>query len=493
MDKNTRPTEKEIAEILGAKPNAKGFVGRLMPGGIIQYDVPDLLAAVALAEEFRTAGHFKYFRGQRDARWPVVSSLFRANAAERAKANTDLADFFSFARGAPHLVPYLQNDDAIIATAQHHGIAATNFIDFTHSPEVAGWFASDGALNEGEGAIYLVDSQAEKVFAACGGPFQFLHLDVPNLWRLQAQKGLFLEAPGTFNHVWPLDRIVFPHIASLSPIPRHHIYPEKKSALELALDQYVSTRDRRVAFELFMPSINVRKVEVRDEEKITADDALSVPPSWIAGPNERWEDIDVDSTGPALGESSLSSTADLTELIVKRRACANLITVYSAKGEKLQKLQDLINNVWNGMRPHPYLADQIARSIVATVRLHRAFEHVDMTNGFEQLRVAEVLVGPTVEIEMATSGENAARAFVNLKALWLTLKKDVRDALGPEFDPHGNWLNRVLRENWQKPGRNFEGQQLVELFVDQIIPWQVATGRYPVAFSAFHVITLGRP
>jgi hypothetical protein len=493
MDNDNPLSERKIAELLGAKQNALGTLGRPMPGGFIQYDVPDLMTAVALAADFKAGGHYKYFRGQRDARWQVASSFVRANKADRARAVTEFEAFYSFARGAPHLVPYLQNDDALIATAQHHGLALTNFIDFTRSPEVAGWFASDGASTEDEGAIFLVDPEAEGAFDAFGGPARFIHLDVPNLWRLQAQEGLFLEAPGKFDHIWPLDRIVFPHIASHSSIPRRHIYPDKNSALELALDQYDVMRRRRARFNDLLEHMQAAGgvlIELSDEDDITEEDALVVPPVWIAGPNERWKDVDVDSVGPALAEPLLNSIAALTELVERRRGCTDLVTVSSGDVEKPQKL---IDRVWGGMRPHPYSADHIARCVVATIKLQGAFQHINMSNGLEQRRIAEVLLGPAIEIEMSTSGENTARAFVNLQALWLALKQDVRDKLGPVFDPHGDWLARVLGEDWQRPGRNFDGQQLVELFVDQIIPWQVATSREPVAFSAFHILTLGRP
>ncbi|MER8905277.1 FRG domain-containing protein [Mesorhizobium sp. M0772] len=492
MDKEEPQSDKKIAELLGAKQNALGILGRPMPGGFIQYDAPDLMTAVALAADFKAGGHYKYFRGQRDASWQVVSSFVRANDADRTKAVTDFGAFYSFARGAPHLVPYLQNDDALIATAQHHGLALTNFIDFTRSPEVAGWFASDGASTEDKGAIFLVDREAEGAFDAYSGPVRFIHLDVPNLWRLQAQEGLFLEAPGKFDHIWPLDRIVFPHIASHSSIPRRNIYPDKKSALELALDQYSVMRRRRAGFDDLLEHIHAAGgllIELSDDDNTTEEDALVVPPAWIAGPNERWKDIDVDSSGPVLAEPLLNSIAALTEVIEKRRGCTDLVTVSAGDDEKLQ---NLIDRVWGGMRPHPYSADHIARCIIATINLQRAFQNVNLSNGLEQRRIAETLLGPTTEIEMSTSGENAARAFVNLQDLWLALKQDVRDKWGPVFDPHGDWLDSILGEDWQRPGRNFDGQQLVELFVVQIIPWQVATYRDPVAFSAFHVLTLGR-
>jgi len=260
----------------------------------------------------------------------------------------------------------------------------------------------------------------------------------------------------------------------------------------MALDQYEVTRRRSAAFNEFvrdMRTAGVVVIEVRDEEDASEDDALVVPPSWAVGPNERWKDLDVDSAGPVL-EEPLNSITVLTELVERRRNCASLITVSSADARKLQVLVD---RVWTGMRPHPYSANQIARCITATIRWNLTMRHVNLSDGLEQGRIAEEQLGPAVEIEMSTSGENAARAFVSLSALWFALKKDVRLRFGQVFEPHGRWLAEVLDENWNRPGRNFDGAQLIELFVDHIIPWQVATGRDPVAFSAFHVLTLGRP
>lgn len=111
MDNRGHLSDEKIAELLGAKQNGLGISGHPMPGGYIQYDAPDLMTAVALASDFKARGHYKYFRGQRDASWQVVSSFVRADEADRAKAVADFGAFYSFARGAPQIVPYLQNDD----------------------------------------------------------------------------------------------------------------------------------------------------------------------------------------------------------------------------------------------------------------------------------------------------------------------------------------------------------------------------------------------
>lgn len=485
-------SEKQIAELLGAKPSGLGIDGRLAPGGFIQYDAPDLTTAVALVADFKANGHYKYFRGQRYARWKVVSSLVRADAAGRAKAMRDFEAFYSFAREAPQLLPYLQDDVSLIATAQHHGLALTNFIDFTESPEVAGWFASDGANSGENGAIYLVDPEAESAFSIAGSGLKFIHLDVPNLWRLQAQAGLFLEAQGAFDHIWPLDRIVFPHGSAHSAIQRRHIYPDRKSALELALDQYLLTQARRTSLGEVMRNFEAGRgivLQLEPEEEHKEEVPLLAPPAWRAGPNERWAGMDVDAAPPSLARSGISQES-MIALVNERRNCTNLVKICDDDTGKLVRLVDL---VWSGMRPHPYSSGHIARAIVATHTLYVGFEGVDMRNGLEQRRIASELLGPSIEIELSTSGENAARAFVRLDSLLKCMKKEARAGGSPGDGDIDVFIKAALKSHWNRPGQIFEGVPLVELFADEIIPWQVATGGDPIAFSAFHVLTLGRP
>jgi FRG domain len=484
-----------LAKLGGSRANSFGIEGRYVPGGSIQYDAPDLASAVALAEEFKAAGHYKFFRGQRDARWKIVSSFVRLAPEQREQAIADFSEFLAFARGAPDLLAYLQDDDALIATAQHHGLAATNFIDFSHSPQVAGWFASDGAVIGEEGAIFLVDDEAENGFALTGGKLRFIAPSVPNLWRLEAQQGFFLEAPGPFDHIWPLDRIVFPHGDAISPIPRGHIYPIKKSALEQAIDQYELKRRQLRTFQEFMASADhsrMRFIQIEDDTLNDEGDPLIAPPEWATGPHERWTDMDIESKGePIAIELMRTVSEELVRLIGERRHCAELLEITGAVPSTLQMK---IDRLWRGCRPHPYSSNQIARCIVSLVSMVEALENFRISEGLQQQAAADMLYSPAIEIEMSTAGENAARAFVNVDRLWSALKPEIRSSLAPEGRPFtGGWISTLFADNWKRPGRNFQGPMLLELFVDQIIPWQIATNRHTIAFSAFHIRTLGKP
>ena len=487
--------EELLAKFSGARANSLGIVGRQIPGGSVRYDAPNLITAITLAEEFRANGDYKYFRGQRDARWSVVSSLVRLTPEQREQAFADYSEFFGFARSAPELLPYLQNEDALIATAQHHGLAATNLIDFSHSPEVAGWFASDGAVIGEEGAIFLVDDKAEEGLSLAGDALRFIFPEVPNLWRLEAQQGFFLEAPGPFDHIWPLDRIVFPHTNAVSPILRHHIYPEKKSALEQVIDQFELKRRQRRAFHSFMTSADnagMLFIQIRDDSPVSDSDLLIAPSPWAKGPHERLADMDLESPGVETPIELLQTVSkSLVQLIEGRRHCAELLVV---TGSDVATLQIKIDRLWMGCRPHPYSNEQIARSIVSLVTMVKALDGRRISEGYEQQAAADKLYRPAIEIEMSTAGENAARAFVNLDRLWGALTPEKRNLLGREGRPRTDgWISSLFAQDWKRPGRNFDGPMLLELFVDQVIPWQIATNRDTVAFSAFHIRTLGKP
>ena len=470
--------------------------GRYMPGGYIEYEAPDLASAVKLASEFSNHKRYRYFRGQRDTTWAVTSSFARLDLVGRKQTMDEFAAFHAFAKHSPELLPYLQDDDALIATAQHYGLAGTTFIDFSYSPEVAGWFASDGAVGGQRGAIFLVDDRAEEMFTHFDKPgraIRFLTLDVPNLWRLQAQQGLFLETHVDIAQIWPLDRIVFPHGPSASPIEQRHIYPDRKSALEQAIDQYQLQRSRKETFETFMQGIDRTKmafIEMVDDDAPVDDQGPVMPEAWSTGPNERWEEIDPDSPAPRLSIEQLSGP-DLETLVANRRHCTDLVKVADTGAEALQVLLD---RLWSGCRPFPYSIDQLVRAVRGLVATRQALTDRDLGSGQDLREAAAELFEVPIEIAMQASGENATRAFIDASRLWSALKPEAKQRLKLEHFPASpSAFQERLQQDFRRPWVNFDETKLVELFVDQVIPWQLASGRNPVAFSAFHIITLGRP
>jgi hypothetical protein len=135
--------------------------------------------------------------------------------------------------------------DDLWAIAQHYGFP-TNFLDLTTDPIVAAMFACPptGVLGSGNATILLYTEQMIDSWndpkAASGSEIELLRVDVSNLWRLQAQRGLFLYNPfsNLCDYHMP-DRIVFPRASKGFVHPDYELYPKDKSMLELQLDPFL--------------------------------------------------------------------------------------------------------------------------------------------------------------------------------------------------------------------------------------------------------------
>lgn len=95
------------------------------------------------------------FRGERDARWPLYSSLSRYlmnfHVAPKAWPEQERRIIRIFKRKAHQFLdrpPDLDDDFQWLALMQHHG-APTRLIDFTWSPYVAAFFALERTLEDG--------------------------------------------------------------------------------------------------------------------------------------------------------------------------------------------------------------------------------------------------------------------------------------------------------------------------------------------------------
>src|SRR5437763_11891462 len=95
------------------------------------------------------------FRGERDERWPLYSSLSRYlqnfHVAPAAWAEQESRILRIFKRKAHQFLekpPALDDDFHWLALMQHHG-APTRLIDFTWSPYVAAFFALERPLGDG--------------------------------------------------------------------------------------------------------------------------------------------------------------------------------------------------------------------------------------------------------------------------------------------------------------------------------------------------------
>ncbi len=233
------------------------------------YVARDFETALAFAETLAAEHGFDMFRGQRRG-WRLDPSLFR-DGVDRQDAIAKISHLANWIGATPELASMHGDADATTAIAQHYG-APTWFIDFSRSPRIAGEFATTGPsggeigerLNDDYSVLvcgrraFIEEAWAEDNAAQIetdGLPMvRVVEIDVRNLWRLQAQQGLFLMSRvDSSEHARQtgLVRIFFPRIEP-PRAPSVAVYPEEKSHLELLLDQFMAHEwGWRVGRELF--------------------------------------------------------------------------------------------------------------------------------------------------------------------------------------------------------------------------------------------------
>jgi WD40 repeat protein len=215
------------------------------------YRSASLQHAVELACQWKDEGRYDWFRGQ-VRHEPAHTSLFRrfiSDPAEHQLAVRRTQWFKQWVKTTPQLAHLLDSEDlyALHAIAQHYGIP-TNLLDFTTDPRVAGFFAAD-TIQPAQGCescIYCLDTHslertwqhAKATRDRSGVRIEPIRIAVDNLWRLQAQRGVFLHANYDWEADYPMDRILFPYSGYPVAPNRSEIYPIDKSSLEILLDQY---------------------------------------------------------------------------------------------------------------------------------------------------------------------------------------------------------------------------------------------------------------
>jgi FRG domain len=220
-------------------PHAIGKAGERV------YSAPDVASALDFTDRSRREGRYQFFRGQENSDWLPYPSLARVPDEARDQVKERILRFMGYVRAVASVAGIHYSDDDIWAIAQHYGLP-TNFLDLTTDAVVAAMFACPAsAADRPESAAILLYAQdsidlwslaTKRQDDPC---IELLRIDVSNLWRLQAQRGLFLFIPfSNFCDHWMPDRVVFPHPADGFVQPGYELYPQSKSPLELQLDLF---------------------------------------------------------------------------------------------------------------------------------------------------------------------------------------------------------------------------------------------------------------
>jgi FRG domain len=173
------------------------------------------------------------YRGQRDATWATVPSLFRG-------ADPD-ASLDRLARAVPRVRSCLPDvsEQQAVAVAQHYSKelgVQTWLLDMTFDPRIALFFASDGGRSGDTGVVVsVVQKEWDRLSAGGSNRLgQLLVIDVPGVARIEQQRASFLDTshPDLFEQyvghtVWfrQVDGLRFEDADADFPVTAQRLYP----------------------------------------------------------------------------------------------------------------------------------------------------------------------------------------------------------------------------------------------------------------------------
>jgi FRG domain len=461
----------------------------------IQY-VGSVEEALALVHDYKKSGKFDFFRGQARS-WNLVSSLCRHDISEFDELQKKIARFQHFLLGNVQLKGFTENVNQFYAIAQHYGLT-TNYIDFTTDPEVAAYFATNSKDNViGEyAAIICLNSKEfadfieslKKYYPPNNYP-EIINIDVSNLWRLQSQKGcfLYLPTPDFESKFYPFDRVLFPFSASRTAIPLHEIYPNRKSQLEILLDQYFMNEqliegDKRidksawhvVSYEPEDVNTFLVKNECIHESWNAIDLSL-----WNNSTSEQWtqvyskdpahtvnlfiykvEDNDIAGISAEISRKILSIDNNRELLLSFHLELDKSIATETTDSE----ISLNCNKIWDGMRNLPYSIQEICLSISRYIYYEIQDDPSTSSN------TKQVLT------EFGSDNGAYSRALILEERIRCCFRDDLAKILRPEYVSFSNNARDLLKAV-NKPRIIFEFERFRKLFFEDIIPGQMFAER----------------
>ena len=347
-------------------------------GGLMDIRVNSSAEAVELCCNLAATGRADLFRGQ-TRHWPVLlPSMLRQSGKGRVLAEAHLADFLTWAERAPQMAPYEGHRVALSAIGQHYGIP-TRLLDLTTDPTVAALFAraKEAVDNTHQAVIY---GFLERDLTRIDG-LTVIRIGVGNLWRLEAQHGLFLHvsAERAMSKVLAKAfRIYFPP-ESLSEEEKILLYPTRKSALESVIDQWNYRHEVGEIMSLLdaIPNrIGIKRttypgVFAWRQVPQLSNDWTEHEIRWVYPVVEPLENIAAINSVFAIGidtgtapSAVLGQIRHLIESAVRQHrhgpALLSFVIAWIGGDAKMaQRASVLVNRCWDGLRVLPYPTDEL--------------------------------------------------------------------------------------------------------------------------------------
>lgn len=484
------------------------------------YKVSSLENALELAWKFKREGRYDMFRGQ-PRNWDVISAIHRTTKKGYESAVDKIERLYYFLTQKKELEQYLNDINFGFAIAQHYGIP-TNYIDFTTNPDIAAFFSTNSKKNKiGSWAtiVCLNSKDFEEQFKFFSPIIEkedmpeIIHVDVQNLWRLQAQEGCFLFTPANGIHrLYPYDRIVFPYKEKFAKISTNQIYPEHKSSLEILLDNYFLNEKFVKFWDTLrkqlpqLPITNLPKQNIFHfiRSGTTHDESWQneIIEKWMQPKTEEWQDIKL-AKSITLHVFSIKSNArnivdlkmQLDEYMqVNRDARSNLLTfgVHRIKRPINKKLKAKIEAgcqlIWDGLRNLPYTDTQVSTCIARYIMMQLVHQK-EATSGYF------AIIPHGIDISMAMGDGSYTKASVCGYKLLASVRDNVDQIIVKKRKEELRNNPVALLQCVNEPQYLFKFDLLCDLFIEDIIPTQVihrdGYRLTPVYFNPAYLTVLG--
>lgn len=474
------------------------------------YKVDNLTEALNLAKKFKLTRKYDLFRGQ-SQNWKVVSTVGRLNKEEFYQGKEKLERLLLFLQSNPSLEKFASNIDWFYAVAQHYGLP-TNYIDFSSSPDVAAYFATNSKSNKiGEESVIICLNEndfnkfvnfsrtiyeKDKVI-----PPYIVKTNVDNLWRLQAQKGCFLYTPyADIEFYYDFDRIIFPYSYPFNEIPKEHIYPIQKSELEILLDQYFNSEKRlegNKRFKKFATENNIPHHTIPSFNIYKYLKSNKIHPSWYSEEFKKWNFKINEEWNSSNGSEIINvhfsfneSVNNQIELIVeeistyfnikpiKRSFHLDFIVISKPKlSENLTSILKMnCSRIWNGTRNLPFTDKEIFIIIAKYICLE-IYE-----NKFD--KIPHLTTEELIVLELTNEYGSITRCCVSPSKLVAAFRNDINEILKDELTLN---ISSEILLCVNKPDLIFDFNNLLQLFKEELIAYQVlhnSENSNPVIFYA---------
>lgn len=500
------------------------------------YRVSNVDEAIELAVGFRDEKRYDLFRGQVRSEWLPHTSLMRLQIRDPSAWENEhkprFIRFYHWLKNTPGLSEFSENRDALFAIAQHYGIP-THYLDFTTDPAVAGFFAADTDDLEigAESCIFCLDSEDlldlwDTIRTAINpqedgdlAEIEVVRIDVANLWRLQAQAGVFLFAPTNWEIHYPMDRIVFPYTGYPSYPTKDDMYPDRKSQLELLLDQFFDN-EKKLAGEIYFRKMfeDIRKLnpnatltEAEDRPlgflpKYMKSGDIDIHQSWKSSDDwlelvvenhhdvfRREVSINIDFSATPL-ELSKSFAIGVRRAMERERSLRNHHVswhINTSSGVDFRStLGDGFSTLWDGLRSSLYTDQEIAQALGNWLALYKLDFDIQFSSK-NQLDISSELYGPSIRIEFGSNDGASSIGFVSRYELKAAIRPDLSNYLADSYRECIDDLEFIL-QIVTSPQRLFHFRKLATLFAIQIAPTQL-TRSPPIFFHPARLKVIGLP